>query len=108
MLLGSEAIKKVLAMKSQKPELKTLLDIGCGQGLQGRIFQDYGFDVTGLTMSHNKGYAGECLNKVEFQDFMNYETIEKFDVVWASHILEHIPDIQPFVNSMLNKCNRGG
>lgn len=89
-LLSYEAVEWLI---NHHDDYCTVLDVGCGEGLQGRFFADYGFEVTGLTMSSQNGYAGECLrepSRVIKKDFFHYEG-NCYDVVWASHILEHIP-----------------
>ena len=104
LILGIDAVEKVISYEKQV----RLLDIGCGQGLQGRMFQDYGKDVVGLTMSKNNGYAGECISKVEYVDFLKYKSDKKFDIVWASHMLEHVPNVQEFVDKMKEHVKKGG
>ncbi len=105
MILAVEAVEKVLDMGGKKK----VLDIGCGHGFQARIFQDFGNDVLGLTLDNKGGwYAGECIKNLEFVDFMNFECKKPFDVIWASHILEHIADVQKFINKMVYCCRGGG
>jgi len=89
-----------------KPLLKNskeLLEIGPGTGLALRLFEQEGFNVTGIET--NKNYVklineklenGECLHGfVEELDIT-----KKFDIIWLSHVFEHIirPDL------ILNKC----
>ncbi len=95
-LLAYEALEKVI----NDFEHQSVLDIGCGQGIQGKIMQDYGKKVTGITISNEDGYDGRCLNHVIHGDFLKLDLKEKYDIVWVSHILEHIVDIDGFLKKM--------
>lgn len=95
-LLAYEALEKIINdFKHQ-----SVLDIGCGQGIQGRIMQDYGKNVTGITISNEAGYDGKCLKNVVYGDFEKLKLEKKYDIVWASHILEHVIDIDGFLKKM--------
>ncbi len=83
--LASKAVEWLL----NKPEYRTILDVGCGAGLQGRFFKDYGRQVTGITMSDEAGYAGECLDHVVKCDFFAYQGAP-CNAVWLSHVLEGV------------------
>lgn len=95
-ILSYEALEKIINDERHI----SVLDIGCGQGLQGRFMSDYGKTVTGLTISDEDGYNGKCLENVIKADFMTVEFEQKFDIVWASHILEHIMDVESFLRKM--------
>lgn len=99
-----EAMEKVIGM----PNAKTVLDVGCGIGLQGRIFQDYGKKVLGITASTDDAYGGRYISDLVFADYMKWETDEKFDVVWMSHILEHIRDVEGFLLRTKKYVKEGG
>ena len=105
-LLSNEALEWLL---NHQERYHTVLDVGCGAGLQARIMADYGFQVTGLTMSSAKGYTGECLQpeQVVRKDFFAYNG-DPFDVVYASHILEHIPAPEDFLKRARQMVKPGG
>jgi SAM-dependent methyltransferase len=73
--------------------IKTVLDVGCGKGYHADAFKEAGKTVTSVDITGE--YEGSIA-----ADFMLYETDQKFDLVWASHILEH----QLNVNAFLKKC----
>ncbi len=102
-LLGSEALKYVLSAKQE-----TILDIGCGNGIHSRIFKDYGKKVTAITASKEGIYTGALLDDVRFGKFEEMNFTEKYDVVWASHILEHIRDIHNFLLKIKDVVQPGG
>lgn len=95
-LLAYEALEKII----NDFEHHSVLDIGCGQGIQGKIMQDYGKNVTGITISKEAGYNGVCLKNVIYGDFLKLKLKKKYDVVWVSHILEHIVDIDGFLKKL--------
>jgi len=82
---------------------KKLLEIGPGPGIALRMFEDMGFDVIGIDANQKcvdflnlKLKNGKCL-----QGFFDEVKIdEKFDVIWLSHCLEHMP--KP--HELLRKC----
>lgn len=82
---------------------KNLLEIGPGTGLALRMFEDSGFNVTGIESNENyvkfinqKLKKGRCV-KGFFEDV---ELDQRFDVIWLSHCFEHVvrPDL------LLKKC----
>lgn len=82
---------------------KNLLEIGPGSGLALRMFEDIGFNVTGVESNENyvkfinqKLKKGRCI-KGFFEDV---ELDRKFDIIWLSHCFEHVvrPDL------LLEKC----
>ncbi len=84
---------------------KELLEIGPGTGLALRLFEKEGFMVSGIETNENyvkiindKLENGEC-----FHGFVEELDIKKkFDVIWLSHVFEHIvkPDL------LLDKCQK--
>ena len=72
-------------------EIRTVLDVGCGQGFAGEHFVRQGFTVTGVT--GNPDEKSECRRrgiKVVEADFHFLSMPdESFDLVFSSHSLEH-------------------
>jgi len=73
---------------------RRLLDVGCGRGYFCNLAKKFGWDITGVELSpvyaecakksHAKIFVG-TLKEANFPD-------EYFDIVVASHILEHLRD----------------
>lgn len=89
---------KNLSRKSKK-----LLEIGPGLGLSLRMFDEKGFNVTG--MEHNKKFVELINNKLKngvckLGNIENDNINENFDIIWMSHCYEHVlkPDM------LLKKC----
>ena len=88
-MFGNEAIN---ALRDR--QFTTVLDVGAGNGAAGHVFASWGKDVTSSDIV-DKGAP----NLVE-GDFMYAGFGHSFDLIWASHVLEH----QLNVNAFLQKC----
>lgn len=108
LIRGYRALVKVLDDK----KLTSVLDIGCGDGIQGRIFSDNGKIVTGINLgSKDESFNGEYLKKygeVIIGDYLRLELNEKYDIIWLSHILEHIHDVGEFLIKVRHDVKEGG
>lgn len=102
-LLSYEALDYVLSSEKQ-----TILDIGCGNGIHARVFSDAGKRVTAITASQEGIYTGNLLPDVRYGKFEDLNFQEKYDVVWASHILEHIRNIDVFLSKIKSVVKLGG
>ena len=85
-MLAEQALDKVLKM-----DFKTVLDIGSGAGQHAYEFLKHGKEITTISL---EGYAHIT---GDYNDQIFYE---KFDCIWASHVLEH----QRNVGLFLRKC----
>lgn len=84
---ADQALERVLREK----DLKRVLDIGSGAGHHAKRMRDAGMQVTTVSLCPPADWVG---------DYMQYYSGEQFDCIWASHVLEHQPD----VGSFLYKC----
>lgn len=87
-MTSEEAFRKVLKM-----DFKTVLDIGSGIGVHAELFREAGKEVTTISLVPPADFVGIEYTDLQFGD-------EKFGCIWASHVLEH----QPNVNQFLKKC----
>lgn len=72
-----------------------ILDIGSGDGEHSRRFERAGWRV----------------EPVDWQNGTAYEDItfdREFDCIWASHVLEHMPDVQTSLEKMRHDLKPGG
>jgi len=94
--LGSQGMQKLI----DDFTFDTILDIGCGEGLHSDIFIEHNKKVTSIDYGDSI-YFQENKNKniisTVVADFMTWETEEKFDVVWCSHVLEHQLNVNAFL-----------
>ena len=94
----------------------TLLDVGCGIGGSSRILaKDYGFKVTGVTISPQQVKRAQELTpsgvEAEFQvdDAMKLSFPDAtFDVVWSVEAGPHMPDKAVFAKELLRVLKPGG
>jgi MPBQ/MSBQ methyltransferase len=98
------------------PAGTTVLDVGCGIGGSSRILaRDYGFDVTGITISPQQVRRAQELTppevnaKFKVDDAMALSFPDaSFDVVWSIEAGPHMPDKAVFAKELLRVLKPGG
>lgn len=93
-----------------------LLDVGCGGGLICEPFSRMGAKVTGIDASEKnikiaKAHAEESNLTINYQAIASEKLAqenEKYDVVLALEIIEHVADVEEFVKSCCNLMKPGG
>ncbi len=98
------------------PPGTTVLDVGCGIGGSSRILaRDYGFHVTGITISPQQVRRAQELTppdlSVQFQidDALALSFPDtSFDVVWSIEAGPHMPDKAQFARELLRVLKPGG
>lgn len=98
------------------PRGTTVLDVGCGIGGSTRVLaKDYGFDVTGVTISPEqvkraRELTPEGVNaKFLVDDAMALSYPDaSFDVVWSIEAGPHMPDKAVFAKELLRVLKPGG
>ena len=92
-------------------DINSVLDVGCGEGRFLGLLSD-GIDrKVGVDLSERAiGFANAFHPDVEFLFKDASEIEEKFDVVTAIEVMEHIPDeeVSEFFNKLSAKTNRLG
>lgn len=83
--------------KALKLDAHTVLDVGSGNGDHARAFAAAGFQVTTVDIK-NADICG---------DFMTVE-VPKVDLVWSSHVLEHMPNPNLFLRKCFDTLNDDG
>jgi MPBQ/MSBQ methyltransferase len=98
------------------PTGTTVLDVGCGIGGSSRILaKDYGFAVTGITISSQQVQRAQELTangldvKFQVDDAMALSFSDaSFDVVWSIEAGPHMPDKAVFAKELMRVLNPGG
>lgn len=98
------------------PAGTTVLDVGCGIGGSSRILaRDYGFNLTGITISPQQVRRAQELTPetltAHFQvnDALNLSFPDNsFDVVWSIEAGPHMPDKARYAQEMLRVLKPGG
>ncbi|MCG8365106.1 MAG: methyltransferase domain-containing protein [Pseudanabaenales cyanobacterium] len=98
------------------PPGTTVLDVGCGIGGSSRILaRDYGFAVTGITISPQQVRRAQALTppdinaQFKVDDALNLSFPDaSFDVVWSIEAGPHMPDKARYAQEMLRVLKPGG
>jgi len=98
------------------PPGTTVLDVGCGIGGSSRILaRDYGFAVTGITISPQQVRRAQELTpegvnaRFQVDDAMALSFPDaSFDVVWSVEAGPHMPDKAIFAKELLRVLKPGG
>lgn len=88
---------------------ETVLDVGSGAGVHSEIFEMNGKHVTSVDFGVSAYYQRTAENReVVIGDY--YECLFKtqFDLVWASHVLEHQPNVNLFLKKVFCDLKEGG
>lgn len=96
-------IRQIKSNTSSTKENVKVLDIGCGGGLVSVPLSKVGYDVTGLDASiENIQIAKTRKSKAKFIPSTIEELAasdEKFNVVLALEVVEHVDNLELFINS---------
>jgi MPBQ/MSBQ methyltransferase len=100
----------------QLPRGTTVLDVGCGIGGSSRVLaKDYGFAVTGVTISPQQVKRAQELTptgvtaKFQVDDALALSVPDgSFDVVWSVEAGPHMPDKAQFARELLRVLKPGG
>ena len=94
---------------NRKP--KNVLDVGSGGGEHARMFSDQGSKVTcidfGTSVYAQKAIPDTKINVV-YADFTKWTPTGLFDLVWASHVLEHQRNVGFFIDKLVECCSPEG
>ena len=104
-LRSSYALEHVLRLKPG-----SVMDVGSGGGLHARAFKDSGSKVTCIDLGTSV-YAERSQQddiEVVHANFNNYDSDRRFDLVWASHVLEHQRNPGAFIERLIHFCAPGG
>lgn len=97
--LGNDALEKMVL----DYEFKTVLDLGCGNGDHTRYLKSHGKEVSTLDAGHYHDFKPDHIG--------NYEDInfgKQFDAIWSSHVLEHVFNMQSFLQKLHSDLKVGG
>jgi hypothetical protein len=77
---------------SRMPVVKTVLDVGAGQGFCQPMFEKWGVDYTGIALGPDVIPAFNAGYNVKLMDFNFLDYPDKsFDMIFSRHSLEHSP-----------------
>jgi len=87
-----------------------LLEIGCNTGLFLKAAKDSGWVALGVEISKTMAEIAQCEFQVETfaGDWMQIDFPQKFDAIYASHVIEHVPDPTSWMRKFREVLNPGG
>ena len=109
--IGSRKFRSEYALQhALKLNPKNVLDVGSGGGYHALEFKKNGASVTCVDYGTSI-YASESNIhdlKIINVDFNIFIPTEQFQLVWASHILEHQRNVGSFINKLIECCDDNG
>ena len=103
---SSVALNRCLSLDPNK-----VLDVGSGGGDHALAFKKIGAQVTcidfGTSIYAKNMSEGSGLNVIN-TDFQNWRNQDLYDLVWASHVLEHQRNCGSFIEKLLSCCHPNG
>lgn len=103
---GFQALENCLQLP-----MKTVADIGSGGGEHANTFCKQGLDVTcvdyGTSIYAERASLQNDI-KIIYTDFLKWKNEIQYDLVWASHILEHQRNVGVFIEKLIAVCKPDG
>lgn len=85
-----------------KRKINNILEIGCGTAASSKGFLNNNIHYTGIENNRNiYNFAKKKSRNVLYGNFLKHKFKKKFDIIFASQVLEHIID----PNEFISKCS---
>jgi SAM-dependent methyltransferase len=94
---------QALALLLAQYEFDSVLDVGCGDGAHARVLRSQGKRVTTVSLEPYGGFVPDFTG-----DLFDFESAERFDLVWCSHVLEHQPNVALFLQRLASLAKADG
>lgn len=102
--LAAQELAALIAQRSATGKGLSMLDIGGGRGIHARYFRaafpELDIDIVDL-QKHEEPLAYEG-------DYQSFQPTRRYDVIWASHVLEHVPNPGQFLSKVREDLAPGG
>jgi 2-polyprenyl-3-methyl-5-hydroxy-6-metoxy-1,4-benzoquinol methylase len=89
--VGRDLTEHLATMKPISPAGR-LLDYGCSWGYCVHQFREAGYEARGFEISEPRVAYGRAVLGVDLTSNLDELPDRSFDVIYAAHVLEHIPD----------------
>jgi SAM-dependent methyltransferase len=94
-------------IEESRYEFDSVLDIGSGSGEHADYFESSGSVVTRFDFGKSRAFT-DLNKKVILGNFLEYDFAKKYDLIWASHVLEHTIHPHEFLLKIKNTCSENG
>lgn len=95
----------------QRHSATSLLDVGCGSGPVWDLFVEKGIRVTGIDLVPRdlvpEQVGGQSVSYLS-TDLLTASLPTRFDAVYSSHTIEHVPDTERFLRAFFSHLVPGG
>ena len=94
-------------------QFKTVLDVGAGSLVHSKKLSEAGKKVTAIDLGdsiyfkNRKSDDGKNI-EIILENFTKFQTNRQWDLIWASHILEHQKNVGDFLEKLISLCSEGG
>lgn len=117
---SEEFLETLSIVNNYSPKAKTILDVGCGNGISAINFALKGFEVTAVEPDSSKTVGAGAIKIVkEKLNLKNLEVFEKFaedinfpsntfDVVYIRQAMHHANDLQKFIKECVRVLKPNG
>ena len=88
-----------------KSGIKSVIDVGCGEGHSVKYFYDKGCDVVGIEGGYNAIANSPIANRIVCHDYTKGPYVAKkiYDAVWSCEFVEHVAE--QYVDNFLETFN---
>lgn len=76
----------------------SVIDLGVGQGLASALFLYHGHTVKGISLSDAPACVRDHGNYTHIKQNMFDVNVEPADILWASHVMEHMTNVGAFLD----------
>ncbi len=109
--IAKSRVKDALEILAVNCRKKRILDVGCGYGeILYSLKKDYSSKVVGVEPSPESAKYGNELFSVPIRPVLieEFKQKEKFDIIWCSHVLEHVSDPTVFLKKIKQLLAKDG
>jgi len=104
-LKGKKLLERVT---DESPPPLTVIDVGVGLGIQSYIFASFGYDVIGISLEDPLPIVKEQKKYIHVKENLFNADLPQADIVWASHIIEHMPNVGLFLERVRSMTKPDG
>lgn len=107
-LARSFALKWKYAKITKFKTSGSILDFGCGTGEFLNTMKLSNWSITGIEPSPDARLKAEILNSVKMHGTLDELANQKFDIITAWHVIEHVPDLTQTMQKLRSRLNKDG